>query len=643
MKNSSAFKFMCTLKGAIIENRYLISVILLGSILRLIYLGSNPPSVFTDELLPWVGTYDSMMGYGPFFVHQTTIQLIQEFVMGEIPSFFILGPSTLSGRLPGAIYGILLIFISYLLVKELFGRNVALLSAFLLAINPLAIMSSRVFYLDQASVTLFFVVAGSLFFLWGIQKSRMGVMGGLYVAISCVFFSLGIFGYFTNRSTVSAIVAFLMLWILALNILPNRIPRIRLNLIFFILPALIFFFFGYAVTHYFYNGPNPLGTATYFNWSSFNLLNQGLPGFKIFIFQYASYFNPIFLFILGGSNPSTGTQLSGVMLYPSILFFWIGICYMLYQIFRRKSVFANIFFLVWILATPVTLAALSLATAPQNENVIFFSPAVEVAASLGIIRSVKFLGGKMRRGEIKEPDSEGIITVKVRRKERKIMIVVMTIFLSSLLVFGYGYFVIHPVQVINDADSQWGEMYGFPQIAEFITQNKLYDRPIYLAPTGLGLYDDPANFQYYFYNLRTPLNFLNFYSGDRIDNLTLVNPGNYAFENGSLIITGNATLTIRQLNEDGYSAEILFFALRPNGQPAVVLMEVGGMLKYKIAEMKRGLIYEGGKVNVQEIKEAPSPADIGNSFSISVNFTVFNTPLNTEQINSIIFRSRVVH
>ena len=67
------------------------------------------------------------------------------------------------------------------------------------------------------------------------------------------------------------------------------------------------------------------------------------------------------------------------------------------------------------------------------------------------------------------------------------------------------------------------------------------------------------------------------------------------------------------------------------------------MLKYKIAEMKRGLIYEGGKVNVQEIKEVPSPADIGNSFSISVNFTVSNTPLNTEQINSIIFRSRVVH
>ncbi len=87
-----------------------------------------------------------------------------------IPTIAIFDLNTFAVRLPSAIFGILTVLATYFFVKELFlsRRDIALASAFLLAISPWHIQFSRIAF--EANVGMALNVFGVLFFLKGLKK-----------------------------------------------------------------------------------------------------------------------------------------------------------------------------------------------------------------------------------------------------------------------------------------------------------------------------------------------------------------------------------------------------------------------------------------------------------------------------------------
>jgi 4-amino-4-deoxy-L-arabinose transferase-like glycosyltransferase len=179
------------------KNKYIILlylVLLLASFLRLYRLAEIPPGFIPDE---------ADMGYSAYSILKTGLSqygtfnplAIQEFSGGSHPPVYtyilmplikMFGLSIFVDRLPSAIFGIGSVLILYLIVRNLFKKNsVALLAAFLMSVNPWSIQISRQGLLE--SVSLFFVLAGILFFL---QAKSLR-----YYIFSAILFGISLFSY----------------------------------------------------------------------------------------------------------------------------------------------------------------------------------------------------------------------------------------------------------------------------------------------------------------------------------------------------------------------------------------------------------------------------------------------------------------
>src|SRR3989344_4871422 len=126
------------------ENWLLILILLLAVILRF-YRLSNIPVGFNDD--------EAAFGYNAYSILKTARDEWGRFLpfpvfesFGDwklvgylyltVASEAIFGASEFAVRFPSAIFGILSVWTTYLLTKKLLGKNVGLLSAFLLAISP---------------------------------------------------------------------------------------------------------------------------------------------------------------------------------------------------------------------------------------------------------------------------------------------------------------------------------------------------------------------------------------------------------------------------------------------------------------------------------------------------------------------------
>src|SRR3990170_6844573 len=107
----------------------LIMVLAFG--LRIFKLGQNPPSLYWDE---------ASLGYNAFSImttghdeHGELFPLARFIAFGDykppgyiyalIPGFLLLGANDLTVRLPSAVSGILMVFLTYVLVEQLTKRK----------------------------------------------------------------------------------------------------------------------------------------------------------------------------------------------------------------------------------------------------------------------------------------------------------------------------------------------------------------------------------------------------------------------------------------------------------------------------------------------------------------------------------------
>jgi 4-amino-4-deoxy-L-arabinose transferase-like glycosyltransferase len=158
----------------------LISILLFGALLRLLYL-YNVPGLHHDEarigigvheilgehvLVPRVGSDHS--GFLPFYF--------------TLPFFWLFGETVFALRLPVVLFGLLTILYGYLLVSRLFDKTTGLVAALFFAVFPWAVISSRI--ADGVQTTLpFFLMAGLFYYFAARPRWRNRFLSGLILGL----------------------------------------------------------------------------------------------------------------------------------------------------------------------------------------------------------------------------------------------------------------------------------------------------------------------------------------------------------------------------------------------------------------------------------------------------------------------------
>ena len=188
------------------KNRILFFIILLAAFLRFWNLGNVPPSASMDEASIGYNAYSVLKTgrdeYGEFpLISQRSYDDWRRstYLFLVIPFIAIFDLNIIAVRLPAIILSILTVLATYYIVLNLFSKRsnfsylVAILSSFLLAINPWHIYISRLGH--ESNACLAFLVFGVLFFLQGLENNKK-------LILSLVFFTLSMVSYYSGQAFI---------------------------------------------------------------------------------------------------------------------------------------------------------------------------------------------------------------------------------------------------------------------------------------------------------------------------------------------------------------------------------------------------------------------------------------------------------
>lgn len=318
-----------------------------------------------------------------------------------IPTVAIFGLNKFAVRLPSALLGTVGILITYLLVKQLFGKRKftvsiehhALSASFLLAISPWHLALSRGAF--EANLTTFFLPLGVFLFLKGLEKQK-------FLLWAAIIFGLNLFTYHSAKIVTPFVLIILVLFYKSkiLQIYKNKLVQksdrktlLYSFLIFgvFLIMTIYSFSIGAgrrASDINIYNGSlvqafdermrminsgaNPLVAHLRYNKYTITL--------KRFYVNYTSYFSPKFLFIKGPAEATYGMIPGFGVLYGVELVFLFGFIYSVVHLKQKEG----IFILFWILFAPVP-AALSSGVGYAANRVAVMMPAIQIASALGLM------------------------------------------------------------------------------------------------------------------------------------------------------------------------------------------------------------------------------------------------------------------
>jgi len=373
----------------------LLFILLIASILRLYQLGSIPSGFHADEAAFGYNAYSILLTgkdeYGKFM--PLTLRSFDDYKGAiysyiDIPFIGLFGLTEFAVRAPSAVFGVLLVFLAYMVSYKLSKeRNFALLAAALVAISPISILLSRV--QSDPLVAVFFVILGYYFFLLWLEKDNI-----IYLILNSALWFISFFTYASPR-------VFLPVFVFILFIFYFKKFSLKQKYSFLILAALVILtgavlIFGNSGQRFnqlnIFNTPQvmlPLeeqiredGTfSPIFLTRLFH--NKMLDYSRYLIDNFSQYLSFNFLFIKGGL-PSREIIPNTAFLYLVEFPFLI---FGLYKIFSRKIKWGY-FIVLWLLAVPAVLSF----AADETPNVHRFYLAIlplEMIVSFGVIQLFK--------------------------------------------------------------------------------------------------------------------------------------------------------------------------------------------------------------------------------------------------------------
>jgi 4-amino-4-deoxy-L-arabinose transferase-like glycosyltransferase len=426
---------------------WLVAILAVAAFLRLFDLGSNPAGLFRDEaekgysawslartgsileLDPRTVPADPLTGLHvpeahrwPLFINVWGSQTSTIYQVADVPFVALLGPTWLAVRLPAALAGILTVFLTWGLGRELTrdGR-VGLWAAALVAVGPWDVVLSR--WAHQGIFVPVFMTAG----VWAAVRAWRSSNHSAAPRIpeTCGTVALG-----CGPSPTCGTVA------LGCEPFPNaptepewfhsrgRLCHTSGNALFAIAAA------AQALAFYTYSGARPFllafwtGVALLFwrggwarrralwpaalvfaaflapsLWAMLSQSGEGMGRFNrvsifgaglsplgtaaLFLQNYAAHFSPTFLFFTGDANLRHGVPGFGVLLALEAIWLPAGLCWMLLHRSGRRS-HGNRLLLLWFLLFPVS-AALTREGIPHALRTLHAIPAPQIVGAIGAV------------------------------------------------------------------------------------------------------------------------------------------------------------------------------------------------------------------------------------------------------------------
>lgn len=368
-------------------------IIVLAFVLRFWQLGEIPRGLYQDETAIGYNAY-SIAETGrdehglsfPVYFKSFGDWKLPVYIYSAIIPIKLFGLEEFAIRFPSAIFGFLTVIVFYFWVKSLTdNKNLALLSTFLLSINPWHLHYSRATF--EVSIALFFFILGALFFEFSFKEKK-----NYFFPLAIISFLIAFYTYNLNRLLLPIILTgFLIFYRRKVRKVSPEILLATLVIGFMgLIPFVSTFFSGGGVvsakgTLLFSSGQiqaSFLELRSYF----INLpavfsglfFNKFALDFWQYLLNLTSYFSVNFFFISGSSHGNHGIGNFGQF----YLFEFPLIICGLVKLIQEKQTRVRLLIL-WIVVA-VGVAALT-REAPHATRSFFLVAPLEVLSAVGLI------------------------------------------------------------------------------------------------------------------------------------------------------------------------------------------------------------------------------------------------------------------
>lgn len=355
-------------------------ILVIGLVLRVIDLDITPLGFLHDEMDLAVNAKSFILTGSDQSNHWTFYKLepaLTAAVMGElvpllnVPVLLFTEMNIFTSRLTMPVFGVFSAFFLYLIAKDLFkNQKVSLIALGLYAVNPWAIMSSRINSEVTASLFFYLLTFYLLLRLKGLANPKEKLQKiWLVTAAALVSLFLAYYTYHGLKFIAPVFVSVVVLWIFTQS--KQYIEKIKLPLIAVVLVS--FTLFASSLLR-----SNDLNKRTkeivFLNLSKYETLaglerrigvaspmiekmfsNKYFSATKVVLENYGQVFSPLTLFIDGESGESSGfyaLQEMGYFYFFEIITISIGFFYL---INKKKSVFYLLFPLLLVSPLPTVI------------------------------------------------------------------------------------------------------------------------------------------------------------------------------------------------------------------------------------------------------------------------------------------------
>ncbi len=378
-------------------------IIVIAVVLRFWQLGNVPPSPDWDEASLGYNAYSIMMTghdeYGKFL--PVILRSFDDYKPGLyayliIPFIKLFDLNLVAVRFPSALFGVLGVIATYLLVKELFNNkyseHLALLSAALFAISPWDLQFSRIAF--EAQVGMVLNLFSMLFFLKGIKK-------GVFLIPSALLAAASIYTYQSEKVYLPILFAALVFiyWRDLVKIPKKWIALSVLVGVIACIPMLISLF-GDQNAFSRAKGVSVFSDQTVFLKNNAQKIaddknrgdivgklvdNRRVEFAKAIVAGYISHFNPDWLFITGDIERHHAPGM-GLLYLFELPFLLIGVHQLLFAGYSKKTKL-TIFAIFLIAPIPASVTS----GVPHAVRTINFLPTFQIFIALGMLAAVRAL------------------------------------------------------------------------------------------------------------------------------------------------------------------------------------------------------------------------------------------------------------
>ncbi|OGY16751.1 MAG: hypothetical protein A2784_04680 [Candidatus Chisholmbacteria bacterium RIFCSPHIGHO2_01_FULL_48_12] len=433
----------------------IILILLLAAGLRLVQLGQNPPGLYWDEVSLGYNAYSILTTgrdeHGEF-LPLTRFKAFGDYkppgyIYATVPSIALFGLNEFSVRFPSALAGVIMVWLMYLLVKELFpvhlggvqghprGVQVATLAALILAISPWHVQLSRVAF--EAMLAAAFNLAGIYFFVKAIHKS------GWYLILSAIFFGLTVYTFNSNRLLTPLLVLALTL-IYAKNLWAKKTAVIVAAIIGLVLALPLIPYWRSPESKLRWHEVNIFSDLKVILESNRRIAADGggrvaklihhryLGHAANFLHHYFDHFKGQYLWVTGDGNPRFSTQSTGQFYLIEALPLLVGLYWLLTRSVGWRT---SVLLLAWFFLGPI--------------------PAATARETPHALRTVSML-----------PVPQIIIALGLSKLKKPILLLVTGILLLELIRFQYIYYRSYPQEFAGEWLTQYPPLVRYLKTVE---------------------------------------------------------------------------------------------------------------------------------------------------------------------------------